>query len=346
MGTLVPGSGVRVDGRTLSAADVVLATGSFPRLLPGLEITERIITSDQALLLDHVPKAVVIIGAGAVGLEFASMYRSFGAEVTVLEALSRLAPLEDEEVSKELARAFRKRGIETFAGAKVQDVRDEGDHVEVTYEAGQKVETVGADACLVAVGRGPLTDGLGCEGSGVELDRGYVKVDAALATTMPRVWAVGDVAATPFQLAHAAFLEGMSVAERIAGLDVAPIDYAQIPRVTFSTPEVASVGHTEAQARERGHDVVTQKFNLQILAKANILGEGGFFKVVAEREGPVLGIHMIGPHATELVAEAMLMTGWEAMPAEVTAMIHPHPTVSEGLGEALLALQGKPLHAP
>jgi dihydrolipoamide dehydrogenase len=338
-----PGS-VEVDGRTLEAPDVVVATGSYPKLLPNLEVTERIITSDQALALDRIPGSVVVIGAGAVGLEFASLYRSFGAEVTVIEALPRLAPLEDEDVSNEVARAFRKRGIDGHADAKVAQVEEAGESVKVTFEEKGKTQTVEAEICLVAVGRGPVTDGVGLEEAGVELDRGFVKVDGQLQTSVERVWAIGDVANTPHQLAHVSMAEGVAVAERIAGNDVAELDYPGVPRVTFSSPEISSVGLTEAQARERGHEVEIEKFSMQGLGKANMLGEAGLCKVVAEKGGPVLGVHMVGPHVTDLIAEAMLITNWEAMPAEVAALIHPHPTLSEAVGEAHLALAGKPLH--
>ncbi|HET7870467.1 MAG TPA: dihydrolipoyl dehydrogenase [Actinomycetota bacterium] len=339
------GTSVSVDGKEVSAADVVIATGSSPKLLPGLSITDRIITSDQALTYPSIPTSAVVIGAGAVGLEFASLYRSLGAEVTVLEALPRIAPLEDEDISKELGRAFRKRGIQAFAGARVQSIDAVGDAVKVVYEVAGASQTVTADVCLVAVGRGPVTDGLGAEQAGVELDRGFVKVEGQLHTTAPHVWAVGDVAATPLQLAHVAFTEGIAVAERIAGIEVPEIDYAGIPRVTYCTPEVASVGLTEAQAVERGHEVQVEKLNFQAVGKANIVGEGGIVKVIADRSGgPVLGIHMVGPHVTDLIAEAMLITNWEAVPAEVAALIHPHPTLSEAIGEAHLALAGKPLH--
>jgi dihydrolipoyl dehydrogenase len=344
-GRLVQGPAVEVDGRKVSAPDVVLATGSFPRLLPGLEVGDRIITSDQALFLDHLPTSVAIIGAGAIGLEFATVYISFGVTVTVLEALPRVAPLEDEDISKEAARAFRKKGITAYAGVKVTEVKDSGDHVEITYESeGGKAETVSAEVCLVAVGRGPNTQGVGLEEAGVELDRNYVKVDATLQTTVPHVWAIGDAAATPLQLAHSSFIEGIDVAERIAGLDPPEIDYAGIPRVTFSSPEISSVGLTEAQARERGHEVKTQKFNFQVLAKSNIVGEGGIVKVVADEGGQVLGVHMIGPHVTELIGEASLIYNWEASVSDVAAVIHPHPTLSEAIGETFLALAGKPLH--
>jgi dihydrolipoamide dehydrogenase len=348
---LVPGAGggapaVEVEGAgTVQATDVVLATGSYPRLLPGLEVTGRIITSDQALELSFIPASAVVIGAGAVGLEFASFYRSMGAEVTVVEALPRIAPLEDEDISKELARAFRKRGIETFAGATVQDVKDAGDHVEVAYEAGGKTATAGADVCLVAVGRGPISDGIGLEEAGVQLERGYAKVDGQLQTAAPHVWAVGDVAATPFQLAHVSFAEGIAVAERMAGMDVPELDYVGMPRVTYSRPEIASVGLTEAQAKERGHELEVEKFNLQGLGKANIVGEGGLVKMIAEAGGgPILGVHMIGPHVTDLVAEAELITNWEAAASDVASLIHPHPSLSEAIGESALALAGKSLH--
>jgi dihydrolipoyl dehydrogenase len=344
---IVAGPAVEVGGRRLEAADVVIATGSRPNLLPGVQIGERIITSDQALVLDRIPDSAVVIGAGAVGLEFASMYRSFGSEVTLLEALPRLAPLEDEDVSKEIARAFRKRGITTESNASVREIEGAGDHVEVTYDAGRKTATANADICLVATGRGPVTDELGLAEVGVSMhEKGFVMVDGMLRTNVEHVWAVGDVAATPLQLAHVAFTEGYAVAERIGGLDVPEIDYAGIPRVTYCTPEIASVGLTEPQARETGRDVVVERLDFRAIGKANILGETGFVKVVAEAGGPVLGIHMIGPHVTDLIAEGMLITNWEATVEDVAAMHHPHPSLSEALGEAALALAGKPLHSP
>jgi dihydrolipoamide dehydrogenase len=342
---LVAGPAVQVSGRTIAATDVVIATGSRPRLLPDVQITDRIITSDQALWYPTIPTSAVVIGAGAVGLEFASFYRSMGATVTLLEALPRIAPLEDEDIAKEVARAFRKRGIESFAGARVQSIDDEAGAVKVAYEVGGETKTSTADVCLVAVGRGPVSDDLGLEEAGIELDRGFVKVDGQLQTTASHVWAIGDVAATPLQLAHVSFTEGIAVAERISGLAVPDIDYVGIPRVTYCTPEIASVGLTQAQAVERGHEVDVEKLNFQAIGKANIVGEGGLVKVVAEKDGgPVLGVHMVGPHVTDLIAEAMLITNWEAVPAEVAALIHPHPTLSEAIGEAHLALAGKPLH--
>ena len=343
---LRPGPALEVDGMPVEAADVVIATGSSPKLLPGLQVGPRVITSDQALELDRIPSSAIVIGAGAVGLEFASIYRSFGAEVTLIEALPRMAPLEDEDVSKAVARAFRKRGIDTAVGASVTSIVDGGSDTTVTYQLGDAPTSVTAEICLVAIGRGPVTEGLGLEEIGVAMHpNGFIEIDDQLRTNVPHVWAVGDVAATPLQLAHVAFTEGMAVAERIAGIEVAPIDYVNIPRVTYSSPEIAGVGLTESQAREAGHDVVIEKLDLRAIGKANIVGEGGLVKVVAAADdGPVLGVHMVGPHVTDLVAEAMLITSWEASPSDVAAHIHPHPSLSEGIGEAMLALAGKALH--
>jgi len=345
--TLRAGQALQVDGRSIDATDIVIATGSAPRMLPGLAVGRRVITSDQALRYDRIPSSAVVIGAGAVGLEFASMYRSFGAEVTLVEALPRLAPLEDEDISKELARVFRKRGITTAVGASVTSIVESDADATITYQVGDTPTSVSADLCLIAVGRGPVTEGLCLEDAGVRVHpKGFVEVDDRLRTSAPHVWAVGDVASTPLQLAHVAFTEGIAVAERIAGLDVPPIDYVQIPRVTYGSPEVASVGLTEQETRAAGLDIVTEKLDFRAIGKANILGEGGFVKVVAVAgDGPVLGVHMIGPHATDLIAEAMLITSWEASPTDVAAHIHPHPSLSEGLGEAMLALAGKALHS-
>ena len=317
--TLVAGPAVEVDGTRVDAGDVVIATGSTPRLLPGITVTERIVTSDEALKLDRIPSSAIVIGAGAVGLEFASLYRSLGAEVTLLEALPNLAPLEDEDVSTEIGKAFRRRGITATAGASVKDVTETGEGVEVVYEAGGSTERVSAEICLVAIGRGPVTEGLGLAEAGVTLtEKGYVQVDGDLRTNVDHVWAVGDVASTPLQLAHVAFTEGYAVAERIAGATVPSIDYANIPRVTYSTPEIASVGLTAAQAKDAGHKLATEHLDFRGIGKANIVGEAGFVKVVAEQGGgPVLGIHMIGPHVTDLISEAMLITSWEIGRAHV-----------------------------
>ncbi len=344
--TLLPGPAVDVDGTRLEATDVVIATGSRPRLLPGVEVGDRIITSDEALRYDRIPSSAVVIGAGAVGLEFASLYRSLGAEVTLLEALPTHAPLEDEDVSAEIAKAFRRRGIRAAAGASVKDITDTGEAVDVSFEADGNADRVTADVCLVAIGRGPVTEGLGLEEAGVSIhEKGFVSVDGQLRTNVEHVWGVGDVAATPLQLAHVAFTEGYAVAERIAGQSVPDIDYINIPRVTYCSPEIASVGLTAAQAKDAGRKIATSHLDFRGIGKANMLGEGGFVKVVSEQGGgPVLGVHMIGPHVTDLIAEAMLITNWEAVPAEVAALIHPHPSLSEAIGEAHLALAGKPLH--
>jgi dihydrolipoamide dehydrogenase len=336
---------LQVDGDPVDASNIVIATGSSPRQLPGVSVSEHVITSDEALTRSSIPSSAVVIGAGAVGLEFASFYRSMGADVTVLEGLDRIAPLEDVDVSKELARAYRKRGITTTASVKVTGVKEGKGGASVTYEAGGKEQVADAEVALVAIGRAPNTDGIGLEEAGVEIDRGFVKVNGSMSTTAEGVWAVGDVAATPLQLAHVSFEEGIGTAERIAGIDVPEIDYTGVPRVTYCTPEVASVGLTEAQARERGHELDVEKLNFKAIGKADIVGEGGVVKVLAEKDGgPVLGVHMVGPHVTDLISEAMLITNWEAVPAEVAALIHPHPTLSEAVGEAHLALAGKPLH--
>ena len=345
-----PTPALDVDGTRIEAGDLIIATGSAPKLLPDVSISERVLTSDQALWLDRIPASAVVIGAGAVGLEFASVYRSFGAEVTVIEALPRLAPLEDEDVSKEIARVFGKRGIKTVTRASVVSIMDTGGSVEVTYDVNGR-KTVSADICLVATGRGPVTEGLGLAEAGVAVnEKGFVQVDGQLRTSREHVWAVGDVAATPLQLAHVSFTEGYAAAERICGMAVGEIDYANIPKVTYCYPEMASVGLTEEQARaaaqENGHEIVVERLDLRGIGKANILGEGGFVKVVAEAGGgPVVGIHMIGPHVTELVSEAMLITNWQAVPQEVAALFHPHPSLSEAIGEAHLALAYKPLHS-
>jgi dihydrolipoamide dehydrogenase len=343
---LVPG-GIEVDGAAVEARHVVIATGSEPKLLPDVTRSDHVITSDEAVSWDRAPASAVVIGAGAVGLEFASIYRSFGADVTLLEALPRLAPLEDEALSTQIARAYRKRGIVTAAGAAVTQIKETGHGVAVSYEAEGQPHQVEAEICLIAVGRAPVTAGLGLDEAGVVVtDRGFVQVDDRLATSVGGVWAIGDVASTPLQLAHVAFTEAMAVAERIAGQEPPQIDYHLIPRVTYCDPEIASVGRTEAQARDEGRDIEVTTLDLRAIGKANILAESGSVKVVAEAgDGPILGVHMIGPHVTDLIAEAMLATAWEATPSEVATLIHPHPSLTEGFGEAALALAGKALHS-
>jgi dihydrolipoamide dehydrogenase len=344
------------DGETIEAGAVILASGSYARSLPFVDIDgEAFITSDHALSLEAMPKSVIVVGAGAVGLEFASVFASFGATVTVVEALPRIAPGEDEEVSKEVQRQFEKRRIKVYAGAKVTAAEKSEDGAKLTLEtsAGKEV-ALEAERCLIAVGRGPVSEGLGYEEAGIKIERGFVVVDELCRTGVDGVWAVGDVITQPsmklpfphFQLAHVAYAEGIRVAEQIAGVSgYGPVDYVGVPRATYSFPEIASVGLTEAQAKEAGYSVKIAKLPWAALAKATILGESaGFLKVVSEEDGPVLGVHMVGPRVTELIAEAQLITNWEAYPREVAALIHPHPTLTEAMGEAMLALAGTPLH--
>jgi dihydrolipoamide dehydrogenase len=341
-GKLVSSTAVEVDGRTIEARHVLLATGSVPRSIPGLEIDhDRVINSDDALGMDTIPGSVVILGAGAIGCEFASVWRSFGAEVTIVEALPHLVPLEEESSSKLLERAFRKRGIKQELGARFEGVERSESGVVVSLEGGKTVE---ADLLLVAIGRGPVSQDLGYEQVGVEMDRGFVKVDAYCQTSVPTISAVGDLIPT-LQLAHVGFAEGILVAERLAGLPVTPIDYDGVPRVTYSSPEVASVGLTRKVAEERGYEVVEASYDLAGNGKARILGTAGAVKVLASKDGPVIGVHMVGERVGELIAEAQLITNWEALPSEVAQLIHPHPTMSEAVGEAHLALAGKPLHS-
>jgi dihydrolipoamide dehydrogenase len=342
-GRLVSPTAVEVDGRRLEARHVVLATGSVPRSLPGLELDgDRVLSSDHALRLERVPASVVVLGGGVIGCEFASVWRSFGAEVTIVEALPHLVPLEDEASSKALERAFRKRGIRYELGARFSGVERGEAGVTVSLESGTRLE---AELLLVAVGRGPVSQELGYEAVGVEMERGFVKVDAWCQTSVPTVSAVGDLIPTP-QLAHVGFGEGILVAERIAGLDPAPIDYDGVPRVTYSEPEVASVGISESQARDRyGDDAVeTLTYDLAGNGRSQILKTAGFVKLVRHKDGPVVGVHMVGARVGELVGEAQLVYNWEAFPDDVAALVHAHPTQTEAFGEAHLALAGKPLH--
>ena len=342
-GRLVSPTAVEVDGQRYEGAHVLLATGSVPKSLPGLEIDgRRVISSDDALKLDRVPKSAVILGGGVIGVEFASVWKSFGADVTIVEALPHLLPLEDENSSKLLERAFRRRKIGFELGARFGGVEQTDGGIKVTLESGKQIE---AELLLVAVGRTPVSAALGYEEAGVRLERGYVKTDEYCQTDVPTVSAVGDLIPT-LQLAHVGFAEGILVAERLAGLRVAPIDYDGVPRITYSEPEVASVGITEAQAKERyGEDKVsTLVYDLAGNGKSQILRTSGAVKLVAEKDGPVIGVHMVGSRVGELTAETQLIYNWEALPSEVAQLIHPHPTQSEAVGEAHLALAGKPLH--
>jgi len=342
-GRLVGPRTVDVGGTRYTGRNLVLATGSYSRTLPGLEIDgERIITSEHALLLDRVPTSVVVLGGGVIGVEFASIWRSLGAEVTIVEALPRLVPAEDEDCSKALERAFRKRGIGFKVGKAFEKVEHVESGVRVTITGG---ETLEAELLLVAVGRGPNTANLGYEEQGLAMDRGFVPTDERLRTNLPNVYAVGDLV-PGLQLAHRGFQQGIFVAEEIAGLNPAVIDENGIPRVTYSDPEIASMGLTEAKARERygAEKVKVFNYNLGGNGRSQILKTAGFVKVVSLVDGPVVGIHMVGARVGELVGEAQLIYNWEAYPAEVAQLVHAHPTQSEALGEAHLALAGKPLH--
>jgi dihydrolipoamide dehydrogenase len=335
-------------GEVTAGKALVLASGSTPKSIPGLEIDgRRVINSDHALKLDYLPKSVIALGAGAVGVEFASFYRSMGAEVTVVEMLPGLVPLEDADAQKELARAFKRRGIQVMVDTRFEDAKVDDDQVTVTVSSKGKTSEITAELLLVCTGRGPVTADLGYEDIGVKLDRGFVvpKSWDTLETDAEGVYAVGDLLPPPsLALAHASFAEGMLVAELAAGRPSPAIDYAGVARVTYCTPEVASVGLTEAQAKERGHEVVTNRFPFNAVAKGLIHGQGGMVKLVAEKDGPVLGIHLVGARVTELIAESMLVYNWEALPSDVAQFIHPHPTLSEAVGEAYLTLGGRPLH--
>ncbi len=347
-GRLASPTSVTVNGDTYTGDHVVLATGSVPRSLPGLAIDgQRVISSDDALRLDRVPASVIILGGGVIGVEFASVWRSFGADVTIVEMAPQLLPLEDEASAKVLQRVFRRRGIKAEVGTPFQSVELTDDGVKVELGNGKQLE---AELLLVAVGRSPVSASLGYEENGVTLTRGFVDVDPLCRTKVPTISAVGDLIPT-LQLAHVGFAEGILVAERLGGLDVRPIDYDGVPRITYSEPEVASVGLTSAQVAERGLNVVEVNYPLGGNGKSVILQTQGQAKVIAEapsspngRPGRVLGVHLIGSRVGELIAEAQLIFNWDAEPADVAALIHPHPTQSEIIGEAHLALAGKPLH--
>ncbi|WP_430646536.1 dihydrolipoyl dehydrogenase [Agromyces sp. GXS1127] len=348
--TVVEGEG-RLDGanavvvgdQRLVGRNVVLATGSYSRTLPGLELGGRVITSEQALELDFVPKKVAILGGGVIGVEFASVWRSFGSDVTIIEALPHLVPNEEESISKQLERAFRKRGIDYKLGVRFQGVTQHDDGVVVTLENG---ETVEAELLLVAVGRGPVTQNLGYEEAGVTIDRGFVITNEHLETSVPGVYAVGDIV-PGLQLAHRGFQQGIFVAEEIAGLNPIIVEDVNIPKVTYCEPEVASIGYTEARAAEKyGADQVSSyEYNLAGNGKSHILETSGSIKVVRVNDGPVVGVHMIGARVGELIGEAQLAVNWEAYPEDIAPLIHAHPTQNEALGEAFLKLAGKPLHA-
>ncbi|RWZ61450.1 dihydrolipoyl dehydrogenase [Labedella populi] len=342
-GRLTSPTTVQVGDRTITGKNVILATGSYSRSLPGLDIGGRVMTSEHALQLDHVPQRVAVLGGGVIGVEFASVWKSFGADVTIIEALPHLVPAEDEAISKLLERAFRRRGISFSLGIRFAGATQDDQGVHVSLENGT---TIDADILLVAVGRGPSTSGLGYEEVGVALDRGFVTTNDRLETSVPGVYAVGDIV-PGLQLAHRGFQQGIFVAEEIAGLKPVIVPDVNVPKVTYSDPEIASVGLSEAKAKEQhGEDkVVAYDYNLAGNGKSEIIDTSGIIKVVRVADGPIVGVHMIGARVGELIAEGQLAVNWEAYPEDVAPLIHAHPTQSEALGEAFLALAGKPLHA-
>ncbi|WP_157156239.1 dihydrolipoyl dehydrogenase [Diaminobutyricimonas sp. LJ205] len=342
-GKLTSPTTVQVGDITVTGKHIVLATGSYSRSLPGLELGGRVITSEQALELDFVPNKVAVLGGGVIGVEFASVWKSFGADVNIIEALPHLVPNEEESVSKQLERAFRKRGINFSVGVRFQSVTQDENGVVVTLENGQ---TIDADLLLVAVGRGPSTNGVGFDEVGVTMDRGFVLTDERLRTNIPGVYAVGDIV-PGLQLAHRGFQQGIFVAEEIAGLNPVIVEDVNIPKVTYSDPEVASIGLTSAKAAEKyGADQVSSyDYNLAGNGKSHIIGTAGSVKVVRVNDGPIVGVHMIGARVGELIGEAQLAVNWEAYPEDIAPLVHAHPTQNEALGEAFLMIAGKPLHS-
>jgi dihydrolipoamide dehydrogenase len=342
------------DKQTIAARkEVIVATGSQARSVPGIELDrKRIITSDEAIGLKEIPKSIVIMGSGAVGVEFGSIFRRFGSEVTIIELLPRIVPLEDEAVSAELERSFRKQGIKVLTGTRVTSAKAKSDGVEIEAQtADARTASLKAEYLLVATGRGPVTSGLGAEEAGLRLERGYVHVDREFRTSVPGISAIGDVitfdAPGHPQLAHLSSAEGIALAERIAGAPYGRINYDHVPACTYCDPEIGSVGLTEQEARQRGYDVKTGSFKFSVLARARIAAETeGFVKIVAEKKyDEVLGVHMIGPRSTELVAEATLALRLECTVEELIRTIHAHPTMSEAVGEAAHAAHGAAIHA-
>jgi dihydrolipoamide dehydrogenase len=342
-GRLVGPKTVQVNGENYTGANVILASGSYSRSLPGLEIGGRVITSEHALQLEFVPNKVIVLGGGVIGVEFASIWRSFGAEVTIVEGLPSLVPNEEPAVSKALERAFRKRGIDFKTGVRFSGVEQHENGVVVSLESGERLE---AEIMLVAVGRGPNTAGLGYEEQGINMERGWVLTNDRLQTNLPGVYAAGDIV-PGLQLAHRGFQQGIFIAEEIAGMNPAVIDESGIPKVTYCEPEIASVGLTTAQATEKfgADNISTYEYNLGGNGKSQILGTAGFIKLIRQNNGPVVGVHMIGSRVGEQIGEAQLIVNWEAYPEDVASLVHAHPTMNEAIGEAHLALAGKPLHA-
>ncbi|MFM6967519.1 MAG: dihydrolipoyl dehydrogenase [Microbacteriaceae bacterium] len=342
-GTLTSPNTVQVGDTTITAKNVVLATGSYSKTIPGLDIGGRILTSEQALTLPFVPQRAIVLGGGVIGVEFSSVWRSWGSDVTIVEGLPRLVPNEDESVSKQFERAFRKRGIEFKTGVRFQSATQDDNGVTVTLEGG---ETLTGDVLLVAIGRGPSTANCGYENVGITMDRGFVITNERLQTNIPGVYAVGDIV-PGLQLAHRGYQHGIFVAEEIAGLNPIVVSDVNIPKVTYSEPEIASVGLSETKAKEQYGDaqIAVYDYNLAGNGKSHILETAGSVKVVRVVDGPVVGVHMIGARVGELIGEAQMVVNWEAHPEDIAPHIHAHPTQNEALGEAFLALAGKPLHA-
>lgn len=338
--------------QSLSAKkEIIVATGSTPRSVPGIEVDrKKIIFSDEAIHLPAVPKSIAIMGSGAVGVEFASIFKSYGSDVTVIELLPRLVPGEDEAVSAELERVFKKKGIKVMTGSKVTSAKAGPKGVDIEVQgADQKSQKLSFELLLVATGRGPVTEGLDAEKLGIKMDRGYIVVDQMFRTSVPGISAIGDVitmGGPHYQLAHVSSMEGIVLAERIAGHHVQPINYDHVPRCTYTEPEIGSVGLTEAQAKAQGHDVRVGTFPFRALARARMAGEtDGFVKIVAEKKyDEILGVHIIGPRATELVAEAVMALRMEVTVEELVKTIHAHPTMSEAVGEAAHAAHGAAIH--
>ncbi|MFJ8373710.1 dihydrolipoyl dehydrogenase [Streptomyces sp. NPDC094461] len=337
-------------GAVVARRGVVLATGSRPRVLPGLEPDgHRVVTSDDALFAPGLPSSVLVLGGGAIGVEYASFHRSMGAEVTLVEAADRFVPLEDVDVSRHLTRGLKKRGIDVLTGARLTEAEVVADGVRAAVRTSRgETRTVRAERLLVAVGRAPVTEGLGLSAAGLAADgRGHVAPAdwSRLETSVPGVHVVGDLLPPPSPgLAHASFAEGLLVAETLTGLRTPTLDYATVPRVTYSSPQTAAVGLTEAEARNTGHEVAVGTMPLTAVAKGMVHGRGGMVKVVAERGGRVLGVHLVGPQVSEMIAESQLIIGWDAEPADVAQHVHAHPTLSEAVGEAFLTLAGRGLH--
>ena len=342
-GRMVGPKTVSVGADSYTGKNLVLASGSYSRSLPGLEIGGRVITSEHALQMTFVPNKVIVLGGGVIGVEFASIWRSFGTEVTIIEGLPNLVPNEEPAISKALERAFRKRGIEFKTGVRFSGVEQHENGVVVSLESGERFE---AELLLVAVGRGPNTDGLGYAENGVSMDRGYVLTNERLETSVPGTYAAGDIV-PGLQLAHRGFQQGIFIAEEIAGLKPVTIDENGIPKVTYCEPEIASVGLSEAKAAEKfgAENISTYEYNLGGNGKSQILGTAGFIKLIRHNNGPVVGVHMIGSRVGEQIGEGQLIVNWEAYPEDVASLVHAHPTMNEAIGEAHLALAGKPLHA-